>query len=349
MKLPLPAFLRRKRRATLIYRPGTGVGIGHILFAQAGFQAIAEKIGARFLTTLDNTLFAPHGREREILESCFRRDPSCTATFGIEALHEALAGRKTPGTRLLVGRDDLGRRSEKEFPGLRNAHFLDRWDDERISLEVLSRYEIVFIDNITAESRLTDLCPPMRPLLWPADRIAAAARAVSPDAPYLAVHLRHGNGEHLHGRAEGTTGTFGEYMARIADRAMNTADEAGLAHIVCLSDNADTARDLAARTGGTAPDPGHLPDKPHMDYFRSASSAADHADRLEKVLIDLAVLGNGARIVGAPSLFCHAAALYGPVDRMRLYAPDGRVDRFAQLPRPEAVAGARPVTGSRAP
>ncbi|MEC7764264.1 MAG: hypothetical protein VX874_20340 [Pseudomonadota bacterium] len=341
MRMLRALFAKPKARAyrtkVVIYRPVSAVGIGHLLFSTAIYGALARELGARFIVTARGTVFDDTDDGGAFFSRFLVPEipKGLDLATGHQAIRDALAAAQTDEDDMVViGRQDGRQRPAREFGPLRNADFIDRWDEPALTPDALGQYDMIYADSVVPEIGLTRLLSDIPPLFRPHPRIVALAKATVPEEDYVAVHLRHGNGEHLHGRTEGSDPAFTAYLEKVADTARAAAEAAGVRHVVCLSDNHDTAQRLAELTGGRALSPDDLPTQDFRAFLRDSGSSDEQEARLTRILVDITILARARRIVGGHSLFCHAAALWGDLDRLTLVSPDGTTATFGELPRP---------------
>ncbi len=321
----------------VIYRPVSAVGIGHLLFSSAVYGALARQNGARFVVTAKGTVFDKGDDGADFFSNYLvpAWSDDFDVSLGHAPIHAALAGdAHPPASAAIVGRKDAIQRPGREFPDLKTADFIDRWDDDAMTPRALAPYALLYVDSVVPEREPTRSLPRIAPIFAPHPRIVELAKAAVPHDAYVAVHLRHGNGEHLHGRTEGTDAAFAAYLETVAALARDRASAAGIGQTVCLSDNFETAQRLADLTGGTALSPDDLPDRAHREFLSESENDDVRTARLTRLLVDLTILGRATRIVGGHSLFCHAAALWGDPGRLTLVNPDGSTAGFGELPGP---------------
>jgi hypothetical protein len=311
----------------VVYRPARGIGIGHLLVSWAVYGTLAQRLGAGFFSTLTGTVFDPApSTEPEFMAAHFAPIPDAPhMVLGHAATAEALAPG-TLGRAVIIGRQDTFQRPGQEFPALASAKLLDRQaDQDQIAPEGLAGYDTIYIDSVIPKAPLIATLGQILPIVDLAPRhVAAAAAQAGPD-PYVAVHLRHGNGEPLGGRPEGGTPAFETRLAQLASRAEAQSKQLGGAQILCLSDNATTAAQLAQLCGGRSLGDQDLPDIRFQNFFRRAKPQREGlADpRWDRMFTDLAVLCGAASLVAGASQFAQAAKLLGGHKRFQIVSLDG--------------------------
>ncbi|MAM61664.1 hypothetical protein [Maritimibacter sp. UBA3975] len=323
---------------TVIYRPAGGVGLGHLLFSLAGYSSLARDIWAGFVSTGQSTEFDRDGTATGIFADHLTLvpDPGLPVTFGLPAIRDRLTPEALEGKRCaLIGRKEARRRAQAEFPQLTDATFFEQ-EDDALSPDALRPFDVIYVDSVLPPTQLTGRIRSLRPLLVPNADTERRAIAVCPSEPFVGVHLRHGNGEHLHGRLEGGQAEFDDYLNLVADTAREVADTAGLGAILCISDNAETAERLAARSGGVALPPDDLPQTAWRDHIGEAGEAFN--DRLTRMMVDIAALSRGTRIVAGHSWFSESAALWGDPRRMISLTPEGTRMTTGRQPVPPEKA-----------
>lgn len=316
------------RTQIVIYRPGREIGIGHLLVCWSAYQALALQLAGRFLTTISGTIFesAPPETASNFVCRNFRTTSAERPDISLDhaAIARVLAPEKTAQARcVIIGRNDNAQRAKQEFPGLASADLLDRHDDQdKIVPSYLANYDIIYVDSVRPQARLTQVLGYFRPDLALAPIHNARAAELTPGPPYIAVHLRHGNGEQLSGRPEGGSDSFHQNMRHLAQTAKEEIEVVGARGIVCLSDNAEAAAFMAAQCGGQTLGAGEdLPDAPFQAFMRAAGDA--RASRFDRMFLDLAVLASAQSIIAGASQFANAAKLLGRDKRLQIVSPDG--------------------------
>lgn len=312
---------------TVFYRPGTHVGIGHIIFAISGYARLADALGARFCTTLAGTLMDFPEPSPLTAALVFDR----MEVLGGDAFRERLANEAPADETLVLGRADHRGHLRRDAPTLVGAAFRDRIANrDEITLPGIAEHGAehgaanVYIQSIAPNATLLASlgpAPSARVRLTP-DAAVAVDRRVG-RAPFLAIHLRHGNGEGLSGRLEPGSDSFGRYIRDIADLAKREAKARNLGRIICFSDNDATRETLAELSGGIfVGDAGGLPEVPHVAFLRQSPA---HESRLgqERLVADFCAIARAACVVGGLSHFPQAAAEVDAVSDLFMLHPNG--------------------------
>nr|WP_321509803.1 hypothetical protein [uncultured Hyphomonas sp.] len=310
----------------LIYRPGGAIGIGHFIVCLVVYAVLAQRLRAQFLTTIANTVF-DNGQPEEsafwIRHFQSTEINGCQLGLGGCAINGALKSLFHDRARaILIGREDKSGRPAREFPALADVPLLDRHaDEEKIVPEYLSRFNLIYVDSVLPGLRLTRTLKQLRPSVELANLHCDRAAQAVPEHPYIAVHLRHGNGEYLNDRAQPGSDVFEMLLKHVARTAGEVASTMGIRNIICLSDNGHTAERLAELCGGITIGAVDLPQSP----FQSALSepSVRRSDLLDRAFLDLAVLSGAAGIVAGESQFVLAAKLLGAQKFLQIVLPDG--------------------------
>lgn len=287
-----------------------------MVVAWAGYSALAQALGAEFKTTLTGTVFEKQ-TFGEIFDISAAGPPTSIDPLGFNAAltQEALAGRAAA----VIGRQDFAARPLKVFPALEEAEMLDIYaDGDRILPESLAHYDVIYVDSVLPNYALTMALAPLETPLRLKPELFLKARAASGGNDYVAIHARHGNGEHLHNRIEGTDPDFAAFLDHIAKAARRAAQGKP---IICVSDNAQTARTLAERTGGTDFGAEGLPNAPHLSWFKAGKNgrAVGHA----RMMSDLACLAGAKHIIAGYSQFAFAGHILGDGGTLEIVSRDG--------------------------
>ena len=312
------------QQTTLIYRPGHAIGLGHLIYSWIGYGTLAQQLGARFLSTLAQSVFdqGQEGQEeQDFLDRTFVSPAPYQGFlqlgYGQVAARlspEALADKKV----LVLGRHDQAQRPAREFPALAGADFADHEADP-MPPEHLRRYDLIYVDSVAPKTAaLQAQIGPFLPLLQFNAHYRRQAIAHAGSETYLALHLRHGNGENLHGRPRGEEAVFDAFVARLAQETQSILSQTP-APVLCFSDNAATAERMATLTGGRIGDSSQLPDRPFQAFLRSADGP--QAPRMEKIFFDLACLAHARHILAAESLFVRAAQQLQPQVHLTIVPP----------------------------
>lgn len=301
----------------VIYRPCKRVGFGHALYAMSCYAAMAKALGVPFISTFDGQFFNQQGGEQGFINAFFEDNSQHTANttmdYGriVSSLKWArLLRRKI----LLIGRAKFPTRATDEFDVLKKATFLEYKEErEKVTPEYLRKFDIVYIDSVLPDELwfdwFGDVTSPVRFSQFFQIRVKAELGLQDNASQYIGLHARHGNGEHLDGRITGQDDHFQSVLEKLAHTACEKQKELGASDVICLSDNVETAKRLAELTGGRPAGVDHLPDQTFKKFLGSDPELA--ADRVHKMMFDVAVLAGSQHIVGGNSLFPRAARLLG--------------------------------------
>jgi hypothetical protein len=123
----------------------------------------------------------------------------------------------------------------------------------------------------------------------------------------IGIHVRHGNGEHLHGRTEGNSTEFGNLLVNVekgVDKYLGNGNE-----IIASSDNRDVVRHFADSVGAIDVSTNDLTDLRHADYTGSRKNG-DMLSALTLILRDFYVLSSCQKVFCGTSLFTVAAYIF---------------------------------------
>ena len=298
----------------LIYNASSGAGLGHVLTAVAVYADYARQTGRRFHLTcrtwnlrIDNSLDV---------------DPIFSQLFALETagtdaiqLSERIsnAAINDSNSLLLVGvgnKDIVNSFPEQERlhtqelthmrefrPLLQNNidHPADCIVIQTVSPFSSLRKDFPFFDAYPAPARLSDS------LQHDALRGVAMAR-------HVGVHIRHGNGEFLHGRSEGGSDDFQLLVSEIMRTALDIAAKRKL-DIIAFSDSAALLEQLHAEYGVKFVPHTMRPDKVWKDHLQ-ALEQPQRTQAISTMLRDFYALTQCANVVCGSSLFTTAAYIF---------------------------------------
>jgi hypothetical protein len=125
---------------------------------------------------------------------------------------------------------------------------------------------------------------------------------------YVGIHVRHGNGEYLHGRIEGKERAFEKYLDRMAAKAKKLSQKEGL-KIMAFSDSVACLDYFQAKHSIPSNKEDNLPDEEWFSHLKS-QDAKRKREVIFKVMKDFYFLANCKHVVCGISLFTMAAFLF---------------------------------------
>ena len=309
-----------EKERVLIYQATDGVGIGHVLVSMSFYADYALRTGRKFFVSIAGTGLATDNSLD--VDPFFSHLLNVTKTDEAEfvfsqrmlrrCLNDAICDQKSI---LLVGRAQNPKRMQPQYPELFETDvrlsFLDR-DDFHPKLHNGDDFEapVMVIDNINSvegKPGFEGLLSKIEPFAPFADDFQRWANQKLPDGQYIGVHVRHGNGEYLHGRRKGDDSDFGLLLNEMTSKTKKAARDHGISNILVFGDNSRTVRSLADQLGGMAPGFEDLTDIP---FNEDLWSAQDRFAKLKNVFRDFYLLSRATLICGAPSLFVMGAYIW---------------------------------------
>lgn len=142
----------------------------------------------------------------------------------------------------------------------------------------------------------------------------------------VGIHLRHGNGEYLHGRLEGDDIKFERYVDRVVRKAQKLAKNENL-DIIAFSDSNKLLARLKKKHGILIIKNENLPDKAWFDHLKSKQKE-DKPQVIEKVMQDFYAIANCKHVVCGLSLFTMAAYFFSKHRSFHLMSQKWRLFRF---------------------
>ncbi|MCX2979537.1 hypothetical protein EYC98_01530 [Halieaceae bacterium IMCC14734] len=298
----------------LIYNASSAAGLGHVLTAVAVYADYARQTGRRFHLTcrtwnlrIDNSLDVD-----PIFAELFELETEGTDSIQLsERISNAAINDSNSLLLVGVGNKDIVNSFPeherlhahemthmREFrPLLENTidHAADCIIIQTVSPFSSLRKDFPFFDLYPAPARLSDS------LLHEALSGVALER-------HVGVHIRHGNGEFLHGRSEYGTDEFQQMVSKIMRTALDIAAERNL-DIIAFSDNAPLLEQLHAEYGVKFVTHKMRPDKVWKDHLQ-ALEQQERAQAISTMLRDFYALTQCANVVCGSSLFTTAAYIF---------------------------------------
>ncbi|CUJ17204.1 hypothetical protein [Cognatishimia activa] len=306
----------------IVYRPARGVGFGHTLFAMSHYNAMARALSVPFFSTFEGQIYSLHGGEQGFIDTFFTPEivSGHRSEISYKAVKSAMRSAEQANEKvLLIGREAFPKRAPNEFPFLKTAEKLEyKRDRDKVTPEYLKDFNLVYVDSVQPDmSWLEWFGPITAPLKFQEHYLRQVRETLNLSSrPYIALHARHGNGEYLDGRVSGESAKYIEFLEKIAQSALTKKAELLAEEIICLSDNAETAKTLAELSDGRVAGADNLPDEAFQKFVRSNPSQA--MQRVGKIMFDFATLAGAQHIVGGESYFPRAANLLGAQDQPTL-------------------------------
>lgn len=136
---------------------------------------------------------------------------------------------------------------------------------------------------------------------------------------YIGIHVRHGNGEYLHGRIEGGDKKFENYVDRIVRTALRHQRKDG-SPMIAFSDSVHCLTYLKEKHGILSLDGDDLPDDEWFQHLRS-KDAQEKNRVIFKAMKDFYFLSQCKHVVCGSSLFTMAAYLFSKHRSFHLVKP----------------------------
>ena len=307
----------------VVYRPARGVGFGHTLFAMSHYNAMARALSVPFFSTFEGQIYSLHGGEQGFINTFFT--PESWSDHRSEVSYDAVQSAMRSAERakdkvLLIGREAFPKRAPNEFPYLKKAEKLEyKRDRTKVTPEYLQNFDLIYVDSVQPDMSWVEWFEPISaPLKFQESYLKQVRETLSlSSGSYIALHARHGNGEYLDGRVSGESTKYAEFLEKIAPSALTKKAELNAEEIICLSDNAETAKTLAKLSNGRVAGADHLPDEAFQKFIRGTPSQA--MQRVGKIMFDFATMAGAQHIVAGESYFPRAANLLSAQGQLTLF------------------------------
>ena len=307
---------------SLVYVTGQGLGAGHVLSCLAVLKHYAEKTGRQFHIVCNNWLMALNSRADidPFLETFFKKETLADrrTNFSFNQVQSMIAdAQERQDSFLIVGAGVIGteriRRHLGEHSFIDSAAFIEMNDFK----ELLPKHHACEHDHI-----IVDAEPPYQshgPNAKPFDFLRDIPPFAPLDFPYpqrtmdfdhhVGLHIRHGNGEFLHGRAGGDSDEFMTLVERVVNKAKSIAHEHSI-DMLAFSDSFQLLEFLEHEYGIGNLGPDYLPDKAFQKHLKSNMGTGRKWHIVATALRDIDCLSKCSHVVCASSLFTQAAYIH---------------------------------------
>jgi len=328
----------------LLYYAGKGLGIGHVLVSMSVYADYAQRTGRKFHIMYRDCVLAVDPKadvdpffERffdlskiddrrvnvsteQVLQSLDGiRNGTCRAVVvgnPIHGLHrlrkafsrlrffiEAIRGNRNLGLKrigLELSRSAIFRKTD--FIGIAGfKHYIESGDDHPA--------DYIVVDSVSPVSASDPLQGVARYSPFPffrSDIRFPGLQGLNVEK-LIGIHVRHGNGEHLHGRTEGDSTEFDDLLVNVekgVDKYLGNGNG-----IIAFSDNKDVVRHFTKSVGAIDVSTNDLSDLRHADYTGCRKNG-DMLSALTLILRDFYVLSSCQKVFCGTSLFTVAAYIF---------------------------------------
>lgn len=306
---------------SLVYFANGGIGLGHFLACCSVYGEYARKTNRKFFIRLKPSVLAmdPTADVDPIFTDFFckkdidKRGIEISATEVdqyVEEMSDSASNIVAVSREDFDGTDFIRRISNKNLDPskmnyMRNSDYAEYLLDGRdMDTEVIMIFGVIpyrFARKVFTESGYRVPFAAFADERLPFEVRPGLSRCIG-------VHVRHGNGEHLHGRPEGGDGQFGIMLESIVRKAKEIKEKTGFG-VVAFSDNRETVAYLGSELGADAPTASALSDQPHLKYLHSRSNENKY-NRVVPIISDFYHLSNCYYIICGRSLFTYSAYLF---------------------------------------
>ena len=313
--------MNRYPSRNLVYVAGVEIGVGHFLTSTSILKNYADRTNRKFhvicnkwVMCLDQQAdidpFYSMFFEEEVLKKNTFNISLKFATDTIESRYQnkelflVVGNRKHGLTRLTKNLENMAFVDKASFMTITKFRpfIIDREDQpiDNIVVDTVTPFQsnsqsFDYYRNIPALAPLK--CPP------PAQGIDLG-RCVG-------LHIRHGNGEYLHGRTEGSMPEFDSLVENIVSSAKKISEQYSL-QMIAFSDNRTLLEHLEREHGIISLNGENISTRTWQEQLKASESPKHKRQIVASAIRDIYCLSQCSRVVCGTSLFTLAAYIHSP-------------------------------------